>query len=434
MREFGIEFGRLKTGTPARILKSSIDFSNLEAHSSDKNIIPFSYLTKDITIPQIDCYLTHTNTQTHEIIIENSKKSPIYNGDIKTRGPRYCPSIEDKIIRFVAHDRHRVFLEPEGLDNDLIYPNGISTAMPLDVQEKFIRTIKGLENCEIVKPGYAIEYDFHDPVGLYKTLEVKKVPGLFFAGQINGTTGYEEAAGQGVVAGVNAAIKALCFKKDFILDRTNSYIGVMIDDITTNGVLGEPYRMFTSRAEYRLKLRSDNADRRLTEIGRKFGIVSDQRYNIFTHKMKQINDLMHHLESTQFTPYQLLKEHNIEINQDGKRRSLFDLLSLDKFDSIIERIFPEIIKYDQGIVNDVKYDALYHQYVIAQEKEINALSKADNIKIPNSINYKNIGGLSNEVIEKLSNFKPNTLGEARKIPGITPSSIIIIMIYLNKND
>lgn len=423
------DLARLKTGTPARILKSSIDFSQLEKQPSDQIPQPFSYLNDKITVPQIDCYITYTTPQTHQIIKDNLQKSAMYGGHIASQGPRYCPSIEDKINRFFDKDRHQVFLEPEGLDSDLIYPNGLSTSLPLDVQTEFLKSIPGLENCEITQAGYAIEYDFVDPRQLLPTLETKKVQNLFFAGQINGTTGYEEAAGQGIIAGINAALKAKNSPQEFILDRASSYIGVMIDDLTTLGTK-EPYRMLTSRAEYRLNLRADNADFRLTEIANNFGIIGEKRNKIFTEKKEKIDAAKNILENLKISPTKL-NQFNITVKQDGVVRTAYELLGFQSIDfAEIEKIWPEISAIDEAAKKQIKIDASYKSYIKKQEADIEIFRQDQNMKIPLDIDYYLIQSLSNEVREKLSKARPANIAAAFKIAGITPASIMAVMIYI----
>ncbi len=425
--------GRLKTGTPPRILKSSINFSDLEEQSGDNPPQPFSYLTKEIKVPQISCYITHTNQKTHEIIKNNLHKSAMYGGHIAGVGPRYCPSIEDKIHRFYEKDRHQIFLEPEGLESELIYPNGISTSLPLEVQIEFLKTISGLENCVVTQSGYAIEYDFVDPRELLPTLETKKIRNLFFAGQINGTTGYEEAAGQGIVAGINAALRSTNSDKEFILDRASSYIGVMIDDLTTLGT-SEPYRMLTSRAEYRLSLRSDNADLRLTQLGIDVGVVKKERAELFQGRKKDILVAKNLLNSLEISPKKLA-EFAITIKQDGVVRSALQLLSFPEINfASLEKIWPqEISQIDAATKNQVLIDATYSSYLKRQEADLEVFRRDENMKIPLDIDYSAIQSLSLEVREKLSRFRPATISAAFKIQGITPASIMAVMVYIKSN-
>jgi tRNA uridine 5-carboxymethylaminomethyl modification enzyme len=432
LQRIGFELGRLKTGTPARILKSSINFSILEQQPSDEIPKPFSYLNEEIKVPQISCFITYTNQKTHEIIKENLKKSAMYGGQISGTGPRYCPSIEDKINRFFDKERHQVFLEPEGLDSDLIYPNGLSTSLPLDVQIDFLKTIKGLENCEVTQAGYAIEYDFVDARQLLPTLETKKVRNLFLAGQINGTTGYEEAAGQGIVAGINAGLKAKNSNEEFILDRASSYIGVMIDDLTTLGT-SEPYRMLTSRAEYRLNLRADNADFRLTEMAIKFGVAGKKRIEKFYERKNKINLARKKLEELKISPTSLVK-FGFNVKQDGVVRNAYELLSFPKIDfAEIEKIWSEISLFEKDVKNQIKIEATYKSYIKRQEEDIEIFRQDQNMKIPLDIDYSLIQSLSNEVREKLNKYRPANIAAAFKIQGITPASIMAIMVYIKNH-
>ena len=419
------DLGRLKTGTPARIDKNTINFEGLEVQHGDKVPVPFSYMDKEVLVPQIDCAITYTNQDTHKIIKDNIKRSALYGGKIVGRGPRYCPSIEDKLVRFSDKERHQIFLEVEGIGSNIVYPNGISTSLPIDVQEDFIHSIKGLENCKILQYAYAIEYDYISPLEVKPTLETKKIKNLFLAGQINGTTGYEEAGAQGLIAGINSV-------KEFILSRENSYIGVMIDDLTTLGIT-EPYRMFTSRAEYRLHLRADNADLRLTELGIEVGCVSEERQKVYFERKKQIEDFESLLKSKTFTPNEL-ESYNINIKKDGVKRNLYELLgnpsiTIEDIKKIINIDF-----VDKKIQEQVAINAMYAPYIKRQEQDIEFLEKEKNMIIPIDFDYDSVGGLTNEVKEKLKLHKPYNIEVASRIMGITPASIINIMVALKKKN